>query len=108
MANQGFDKLRKKTTEELREIAKGQEENPIAGFANMGRNELLLAVCKATGVPEEQYKHVEVGDAKALKTRIQELKVERATALEAKDSVQLSRVRRKIHRLKHKLRAAAL
>ena len=44
-------------------------------------------------------------DRTKLKTQITELKVERDRALEAKDSKQLKKARRQIHRLKHQLRA---
>lgn len=108
MADQTYDKLRNKTTGELREIAKALEGEGIPGFANLSRDALLLAVCKATGVPEEQYRHATVGDKKTVKQRIRALKIERDAALEAKDSAQLSRLRRKIHRLKRQLRAASL
>ncbi len=108
MAGQSFRKLRNKTTAELREMAKGLEGDGLPGFSNLSRNELVLGLCKALDVPETQYKHVEAGDRKALKDRIVALKTERAAAIDAKDSAQLSRVRRKIHRLKRQLRAAAL
>jgi len=108
MAEKSFEKLRKKTTLELREIAKGLEGEGIPGFANLGRNELLLALCRATGVPEDQYKHLKLVDKKPLKDRIETLKGERDAALQARDGAQLSRVRRKIHRLKRRLRAASL
>lgn len=108
MADQSFEKLRKKNTEELRELAKGLEGEGIPGFANLGRSELLLALCKALGVREDETKHVKLADSKAIKARIQELKAERSGALESKDGVALKRVRRKIHKLKHQLRAASL
>ena len=44
-------------------------------------------------------------DKAALKTKIQEVKVKRAAALEAHDSRQLKITRRKIQRLKRKIRA---
>lgn len=43
---------------------------------------------------------------KDLKERIRALKKDRNAALESKDSVQLKRVRRRIHRLKRQLRRA--
>ncbi len=45
-------------------------------------------------------------DKKIIKERIRGLKKERDAALESKDSVQLKRVRRRIHRLKRDLRRA--
>lgn len=45
-------------------------------------------------------------DKRAIRERIRELKRARAAALESKDSVQLKRVRRRLHRLKRQLRRA--
>ena len=45
-------------------------------------------------------------DKGAIKKQIRELKVERDRYLEAHDSVELKKVRRKIHVLKRKARAA--
>jgi hypothetical protein len=42
-----------------------------------------------------------------LKQKIRELKVKRTAALEAHDSVQLARVRRRIQRLKRRIRRAS-
>ena len=45
-------------------------------------------------------------DKKTIKEQIRGLKKERDAALESKNSVQLKRVRRRIHRLKRHLRRA--
>ncbi len=47
-------------------------------------------------------------DKAAIKARIRELKAQRDEALAAGDSVQLKRVRRKIHRLKRQLHKATV
>ena len=47
-------------------------------------------------------------DKAAIKASIRALKVERDEALSAGDSVQLKRIRRKIHRLKRKLHKATV
>ncbi len=47
-------------------------------------------------------------DKGALKAQIRELKAKRDAALEAHDPTALKRIRRKIHRLKHKIRAATV
>jgi DNA replication initiation complex subunit (GINS family) len=49
-------------------------------------------------------KKVEI-DKPKLKAKIKELKVERDKALETHDHKELKMVRRRIHRLKHELRA---
>jgi uncharacterized membrane protein (DUF106 family) len=67
-----------------------------------------MAVCTAVGVDPKEHHHVVGIDKKAIKKRIRELKTERDAAIEAKDRAQLRRVRRKIHKLKHELRAAMI
>jgi hypothetical protein len=51
-------------------------------------------------------KDAETADKKTIKEQIRGLKKDRDAALESKDSVQLKRVRRRIHRLKRHLRRA--
>ena len=108
MAEHSFETLKKKTIAELREIAKELEHEAVKGYTQLRKDELLMAVCKATGVDAMEHHHVVGIDKKAIKGRIQALKGERAAAIEAKDGVQLKRVRRKIHKLKHQLRAATV
>jgi len=106
MAEHTFESLRKKTIADLREIAKGLEHEAVKGYSQLRKDELLMAVCTALDIDPKEHRHVVGIDKKAVKSRIQELKAERDAAVEAGDAVKLKRTRRKIHRLKHKLRAA--
>ena len=108
MADHSFESLKKKTIAELREIAKELKHEAVKGYTQLRKDELLLAICKAVGVDPKEHHHVVGIDKKAIKNQIKELKGKRAEAVEAKDAVQLKRVRRKIHKLKHQLRAATI
>jgi len=108
MADHSFESLRKKTIAELRDIAKGLEHEAVQGYTQLRKDELLIAVCTAVGVDPKEHRHVVGIDKKAIKKRIRELKDERAAALAASDATQARRVRRKIHKLKHQLRAAMI
>ena len=85
-----WEELHKMTVKKLREIAEEQgDHTELHGFLTMH--------------------HEVVGiDKTAVKAQIRALKVERDAALDAKDSVELKRVRRKIHRLKRKLHKATV
>ena len=108
MADFSFELLKKKTIAELREIAKELEHEAVKGYTQLRKDELLMAVCKAVGIASKEHHHVVGIDKRAIKGQIDALKVERDAALGAKDAIQLSRVRRKIHKLKHQLRAATI
>lgn len=108
MAEHSFEKLKKKTIAELRDLAKETEHEAVQGYTQLRKDELLIALCTALGVDAKEHHHVVGIDKKAIKDRIKALKVERATAIEAKDRTQIQRVRRKIHKLKHQLRAATV
>jgi hypothetical protein len=108
MAEHTFESLKKKTIAELREIAKDLEHEAVQGYTQLRKDELLMAVCTAVGVDPKEHRHVVGIDKKAIKTQIRELKAERDAAIEAKDGEKLRRTRRKIHKLKHQLRAAMI
>jgi rubrerythrin len=102
-----YEELKHKKIDELREIAKGIEHDAVQGYSQLNKDHLVPAICTALGIEAHEH-HVAHGIGKAkVKAKISELKVERDKVLEAHDQKGLKRVRRKIHRLKHKLRAAA-
>jgi hypothetical protein len=102
-----YEELKKKNVEELREIAKGIEHDAVQGYTQLNKEHLIPAICEALGIEAREH-HVASGIGKAkIKARIRELKSERDKALEAHDHRELKKVRRQIHRLKHRLRAAA-
>lgn len=105
-----YEELKKKTVEDLREIAKGLDHEAVKGFTQMNKEHLLPAVCKALGIDVHKHPHHEArGIEKAkIKARMHALKAEKAKAIEAGDAAKLKAVRREYHRLNRKIRAATV
>jgi hypothetical protein len=103
-----YEELKKKTVDELREIAKGIDSEAVKGYTQMNKEHLLPAICKALGVDTHVHHHHAAAavDKGALKSKLRQLKAEREKALEAHDHAQLKAVRRQMHRMRRKLRAA--
>src|SRR5687767_13449631 len=100
-----YEDLKGKTIAELRDIAKDVHKDDVQGYSQMNKDRLLPALCRALGIDSHEH-HAVVGVDKAtLKTRIRELKGQRAAALEAHDHNQLKDVRRQIHHLNHQIRS---
>jgi hypothetical protein len=106
-----YEELKKKTIDDLREIAKGLDNEAVKGYTQMNKEHLLPAICKALGVDTHAH-HPHHGpsgvDKSGLKTKLRQLKAERDKALEAHDHAQLKSVRRQMHRLNRKLREASV
>ena len=101
-----FEELKDKTVAQLQEIAEGIEHDAVHGYRTMHKEQLLHALCTVFQI-EEHIHHDVVGiDKRAIKLEIRALKAQRDAALEAHDHATLKLVRRKIHRLKRKIRAA--
>ena len=105
-----YEELKKKTVEDLREIAKGIEHEAVKGFTQMNKEHLLPAICKALGIDTHKHPHHEaVGIEKSkLKARMHLLKAEKAKAIEKGDNARLKAIRREYHHLNRKIRAATL
>ena len=105
-----YEELKKKTVEDLREIAKGIDHEAVKGFTQMNKEHLLPAVCKALGVDMRKHPHhAAVGIDKAkVKARMHVLKAEKAKALEAGDRARVKAIRREYHRLNRRIRAATV
>ena len=103
-----YEELKHKTVEDLREIAKGVEHDAVQGFTQMNKEHLLPALCKALGIDTHAHHHVVGLDKAALKARMRQLRDERAKALQAHDPGQLKAIRRQIHRLNRRIRAATV
>jgi hypothetical protein len=105
-----YDELKKKTIDELREIAKGLGEDAIKGYTQMNKEHLLPTLCKALGIDVHKHPHHEaVGIDKAkIKARMHQLKAEKEKALEAHDSARLKAIRREYHHLNRQIRAATV
>jgi len=105
-----YQELKKKTVAELREIAKGIQDEAVKGYSQLNKEHLLLAVCKALKI-DSRVHHVVTGiDKGKIKAQIKALKKTRDELLGApkKDYKKLGRARQRIHRLKRALRKAAM
>ncbi len=99
-----YHELQKSTVVKLREMA--QEYEDITGAVGKTKEELVDILADKLGIEKPHLEIVGINKAK-VKSQIKALKVERDKALEAKDQAELKRVRRKIHKLRHKLRSSA-
>ena len=96
--------LKEKTIQDLRDIAKGVEnQEAVLGYTQMNKEHLLPVLAKALGIHEH---HEVVGiDKAAIKAKMRELRKQRAAALEAHDNEKLRAVRRQLHGLNRQIRA---
>ncbi|HXC69166.1 MAG TPA: Rho termination factor N-terminal domain-containing protein [Pyrinomonadaceae bacterium] len=102
-----FEDLKHKTLAELREIAKGGDQEIVQGYTQMNKEHLVIALSKALGIQHEHHDVVGI-DKSGIKSRIRELKTQRQAALDAHDRAQLKVVRRTIHRLKRRINRATV
>ena len=102
-----FEELKHKTLAELREIAKGTDHEAVQGYTQLNKEHLVVALSKALGIQHEHHEVVGI-DKSGIKSRIRELKTQRAAALAAHDHAQLKVVRRTIHRLKRRIHKATV
>jgi hypothetical protein len=105
-----YEDLKKKTVEDLREIAKGLGEDSVKGYTQMNKEHLLPALCKALGVEVHRHPHHEARgiDKAKMKARMHALKAEKQKAIEAKDGARLKAIRREYHHLNRRIRAASI
>ena len=102
---QTYHDLKGKNIQELRDIAKGVEnQDAVQGYSQMNKDHLLPALCKALGIPIHEHHDVVGIDKPAIKAKMRELKTKREAALEAHDHDALKIVRRQIHRLNRQIR----
>jgi len=101
-----YHELKEKTIQELRELAKGAEnQEAVQGYSQLNKEHLLPALCKALGVAIHEHHDVVGIDKPAIKAQMSELKKKRDAAIDAHDSDALRSVRRQIHRLNRRIRA---
>lgn len=105
-----YEELKKKTVEDLRELAKGLEHEAVQGFTQMNKEHLLPALCKALGIDVHKHPHHSaVGiDKPKLKARLAALRAEREKAIAAHDRARLKALRREYHHLNRRIRAATV
>ena len=100
-----YHELKAKTIGELREIAKGVDDETVKGYSQMNKDHLLPALCKALGVDTIEH-HTVVGiDKASIKAKLRELKKQQAEALESGDHARVRALRRQRHTLNHQIRA---
>jgi len=103
-----YHELKEKTIQELREIAKGVEnQEAVKGYSQLNKDHLLPALCKALGIPVHEHHEVVGIDKPGIKKKMRELKVERQAAIEAHDGALLKNIRRQIHHYNRQIRAHA-
>ena len=102
-----FEKLKHMTVAELRDIAKGIENEAVQGYTQLNKEHLVIAISKALGIQHEHHEVIGV-DKASIKSRIRQLKAKRQAALAAHDHAQLKAVRRNIHRLKRQIHKATV
>ena len=104
MANT-YQELRHKTVAELREMAKGLQQEAIQGYSQMNKERLLPALCRALKIDMTEHYIVRGIDKAAIKAKLRQLKSERDRALNTQDRPSLKNIRRQMHALKHQIRA---
>ena len=98
--------LKEKTIQELRDIAKGlEDQDAVQGYSQMNKEHLLPALCKALGVAIHEHHDVVGIDKPAIRAEMRELRKKRDAALGAHDHDALKIVRRQLHRLNRQIRA---
>jgi hypothetical protein len=102
-----YEQLKHITLADLREIAKGNENEIVQGYTQMNKEHLIGALAKALGIKHEHHDVVGI-DKASIKARIRELKTQRGAAINAHDHKQLKVVRRTIHRLKRRIHKATV
>jgi len=101
-----YHELKEKNIQELREIAKGVEnQDAVTGYSQLNKDHLLPALCKALGIDSHDH-HAVVGiDKPGIKAKMKALKAKRDAAIGAHDHGTLKSLRRQIHRLNRQIRA---
>src|SRR5262245_12887620 len=108
MMSYTYHELKEKTIQELREIAKGVEnQDAVQGYSQLNKDHLLPALCNALGIAAHEHHDVTGIDKPAIKKRMRDLKAKRQAALEAHDAALLKNVRRQIHHYNRQIRAHA-
>lgn len=100
-----YEQLKSKTLVQLREIAKGTNNEVVQGYSQMNKDHLLPALCSAFGIDIHEHHTVTGIDKPGLKAKIRELKRERDGALDRHDHARLHSIRRQIHHLNHQIRS---
>ncbi len=101
-----FHELNAMTVAQLRGVAEGIEG--LTGYTQMRKDKLLEVVCSALHIDMHEHHDVIGIDKASIKAKIRQLKTQRDEVLASGDSLQLKRIRRRIHRLKRGMRRATV
>lgn len=99
-----YHELKEKNVNELREIAKGLEDEAVKGYTQLNKEHLLVALAKALGLTTHEHHAVAGFDKSAAKARMRALRTQRDAAIEAGDHDKLHAIRRQLHSLNHRVR----
>ena len=107
MADYTYEKLKRNTVAELREIAKGLDHEAVKGYTQLNKEHLIPAVCQALGIDaHEHHRQVASGfDKAAARAKLRALKTARQAALDAHDHAKLRAIRRQRHNVNRQIRA---
>ena len=103
-----YNKLKHTKMTDLREIAKGLDDEAVKGYTQLNKEQLLKTLCTALGIEIHEHHDVVGVDKGAIKVQIRALKNQRDDFIKAHDHKELKRVRREIHRLKRTIRKATV
>jgi len=103
-----YEELKHKTVAELREIAKGIEDEAVKGATQMNKDHLLKALCTALHIEMHAHHEVVGIDKSAIKTKIRELQKRRDELMASKEKKELPGVLRQIHNFKKRIRRATV
>ncbi len=101
-----FHELNAMTVTQLREVAADIEG--LEGATQMRKDKLLATVCEHLHIDMHEHHDVIGIDKASIKAKIRQLKTQRDEVLASGDSLQLKRIRRRIHRLKRGMRRATV
>jgi hypothetical protein len=99
-----YHELKGKTVADLREIAKGIENDAVKGYTQLNKDRLLAALCTALKIPLHEHHAAGGFNKPAIKAKMRDLMQKRSEAIKAKDRKSLKALRRQIHSLNHDIR----
>ena len=99
-----YHELKGKTVADLREIAKGIENDAVKGYTQLNKDRLLAALCTALKIPLHEHHAAGGFNKPAIKAKMRALRQKRSEAIRAGDRAALKSLRRQIHALNHDVR----
>jgi hypothetical protein len=103
-----FEELKHMNVNQLREIAKGMDDDAVQGYTQLNKEHLLELLCKVLHIDMHVHHEVVGIDKSKVKREIKELKKKRDEILASSDKSKLKEIRNEIKKQKNKLRAATV